>query len=711
MSLIRTPRQYLLQYGIAIAISIVPGDSVRPATAASYQSLHDFYAYPSGASPDARLLKASDGKLYGAAISGGFYGMGTIYRVNLAGSLTVMYSFRASDNVRPINGPLVEGGDGAFYGMGGARGDIAGRIFRFSPKTGEFSIIHVIKNSDGLWNPGALTVGSDGALYGFATAAYPNTAALLYRCATSGAFSIVRAFTQSEGAPQFNSLCATPDKHLYGVLRNGGSNGLGGIFKMSLAGDLKVIYSFSQTGGFESSPIILGEDGKLWGIFSEGGPSGVGGIYQVSTLGAGFHLVHSALVGEGFILPSNAGLTLGPDHRYYGRNDAGGGYNAGNIFAVSSDGAFRVLYEGMLASVAIPADRFTTGEDGNLYGVIDGGGNRVGAITRLTPAGQYKAIANFTATDGSIAIAAPVLAADGSYYGVTIRGGHYDGGTLYRQIPGGKYAILHSFSVAEGSPSNIVIGADGSLYGLTTLNAFKMGLDGTFTILAHGVSGGLITASNDGSFYFSQGSTVHKMDSDGVIADVAQIPSGYGYLVGPITLGSDGNLYVVSQYGGENDCGAILKSPVGGVFSTAYSFTGGQDGKFPFDSLAQGPDGNLYGATAGGNYTSECVFRYEVSSGSVKPLYTFLPDQATPVSPVAVKADGTIVGIGMSNHSFAYTVSPGGVYTEQVVMPGINNAVDAPLYDLLVEPGGVVAGTAALGGVHGNGAIFTLPGL
>ena len=164
MSLFRNRCKSLLPYGVGIAFVLgsVAGVSA-PAAAASYQNLHDFYAYPGGTSTYARLLKASDGVLYGVANSGGFYGHGTIYSVTPAGVRTTLYSFRGSE--AGPTGALVEAGDGALYGSTGQNSSNGGAIFRFSPRTGTLSIVHTFQFSDPVFAPSALTVGADGALY------------------------------------------------------------------------------------------------------------------------------------------------------------------------------------------------------------------------------------------------------------------------------------------------------------------------------------------------------------------------------------------------------------------------------------------------------------------------------------------------------------------------------------------------------------------
>src|SRR5271170_2379964 len=79
-----------------------------------------------GAIPALGLIQATDGNFYGTTSAGGGStctgagpgpGCGTVFRITLAGALTTLHSFAGSptDGHQPLS-PLVQGGDGDFYG-------------------------------------------------------------------------------------------------------------------------------------------------------------------------------------------------------------------------------------------------------------------------------------------------------------------------------------------------------------------------------------------------------------------------------------------------------------------------------------------------------------------------------------------------------------------------------------------------------------------
>ncbi len=84
----------------------------------------------------------------------------------------------------------------------------------------------------------------------------------------------------------------------------------------------------------------------------------------------------------------------------------------------------------------------------------------------------------------------------------------------------------------------------------------------------------------------------------------------------------------------------------GGVLTTLHRFSGGADGNVPTDKLAQGADGNLYGATTtGGAYNGGVVFRVS-PGGEFTVLHSFGggDDGALPSAP-AQGLDGNFYGV------------------------------------------------------------------
>jgi uncharacterized repeat protein (TIGR03803 family) len=78
--------------------------------------LHSFDGID-GANPEAGLLQASDGKIYGTTVFGGHEGEGSIFSITTDGTVTTLYSFPSFDHVDGANPfGLMQHTDGKFYG-------------------------------------------------------------------------------------------------------------------------------------------------------------------------------------------------------------------------------------------------------------------------------------------------------------------------------------------------------------------------------------------------------------------------------------------------------------------------------------------------------------------------------------------------------------------------------------------------------------------
>ena len=83
------------------------------------------------------------------------------------------------------------------------------------------------------------------------------------------------------------------------------------------------------------------------------------------------------------------------------------------------------------------------------------------------------------------------------------------------------------------------------------------------------------------------------------------------YPGGGMILGSDGNFYGTTcgtafdgGGPGATSYGTVFKMAPDGTLTTVYTFGGAADGNCPDWELVEGPDGNFYGMTKGGNGTT-----------------------------------------------------------------------------------------------------------
>jgi uncharacterized repeat protein (TIGR03803 family) len=171
--------------------------------------------------------------------------------------------------------------------------------------------------------------------------------------------------------------------NLFGATEYCGANGFGTVFKIDTAGVTTVLYNFhaSYGGSFDgeyplTSP-VLDAHGNLYG-------STEGSVYKLTATGD-FTLLHYFGSGEGD--PRWASPTLDAEGNVYGTTCDGGTYGRGSFFKITPSGLTTVLYSFSGGSDgAGPCAGLLRNEQGDFYGItISGGTFGYGTIFRLKP--------------------------------------------------------------------------------------------------------------------------------------------------------------------------------------------------------------------------------------------------------------------------------------------------------------------------------------
>jgi uncharacterized repeat protein (TIGR03803 family) len=357
------------------------------------------------------------------------------------------------------------------------------------------------------------------------------------------------------------------------------------------------------------------------------------------------------------------------------------------------------------------------GSDGNLYGTTSTGGAGIlsaGTVFKLTQGGVETVLYSFCSVssplcaDGESPVAGVIQGTDGNFYGTTQRGG-LGLGTVFKLTPDGVESVLYSFCGTPGAGS--CAAGDGALPQAGLIQVGEALYGTTF-------QGGRY---NEG--------TVFELTPAGVETVLHSFDGNYGYHgiadgVNPLAaliLGSDGNLYGTTEFGGADNAGTVFQITLSGFEMQIHSFANSpEDGKFPKAALIQASDGNFYGTTNDGGSTGGGTV-YRLNADNVETvLYSFnqaslSTDGNGPRGNLLQASDGNIYG----------TTTSGGVYDLgtilKITLDGVETVLhsfsagngatadgSSPEAGLLQDSSGNFYGTTYGGGANGNGTAFKM---
>ncbi len=325
----------------------------------------------------------------------------------------------------------------------------------------------------------------------------------------------------------------------------------------------------------------------------------------------------------------------------------------------------------------------------------------LGAAGTQAALAKERVVYTFTdATDGGFPQGGVIADAQGNLYGTTTSGGATHNGVVYElsPVPGGTgytQSTLYAFAGGkDGSnpQAGLVAGLDGTLYGTTyaggtpgqgvvfsltppksgstawtekVLWTFTGGNDGgepTCTLILDSAGNLYGTTDTGGTgvvgtvFELSPGSGKHAWTETVLYNFTGNNDGGEPY--GRMLFGADGNLYGTTAGYGQNNYGTIFKltgtaGKADWTFSLLHAFAGGTDGEVPRDGLIQGPDGTLYGDTAGFDDSYGNVFSLQTDGSGYTVLWNVSGGQGYtgngPWQTVSMDAAGALYGATLAD--------------------------------------------------------------
>jgi len=400
----RKPRQFS---SAALTLAVILTTAVvvtRSAQAQTYTILYSFAGGTDGINPVAGLVRDAKGNLYGTTNAGGAHGYGTVFKIDSTGKGTVLYSFTdmKGDGAYPW-ASLVLDAKGNLYGTtlnGGAYGygtvfviDTAGTmtiLYSFTGTTGDggFPFAGVVRDAKG--NLYGTTF--QGGAYDYGT---------VFKLDPTGKETVLYSFTGTggDGANPYAGLARDAKGNLYGTTYYGGLEscyniGCGVVFKLDKTGKESLLHTFSGTGGDGANPsggLVRDTKGNLYGTtrFSAGG----GIVFKVDATGKETVLYSFSGLTDGDE-PFNDNLIRDGRGNLYGTTLLGGdlacnlGYGCGTVFQVDATGKETVLYNftGTGGDGENPMAGLVRDKEGNLYGsTAYGGAYGYGTVFKLKP--------------------------------------------------------------------------------------------------------------------------------------------------------------------------------------------------------------------------------------------------------------------------------------------------------------------------------------
>jgi uncharacterized repeat protein (TIGR03803 family) len=356
-----------------LSLTIIATGSARAQT---YSVIHTFAYMPDGSNPNA-LIQDAQGNLYGTTRVGGtifchenMFTCGSVFKVDPAGNLTVLYTFRGgADGSGPITS-LIRDAAGNLYGDTQGDGNFgdSSTVFKVEP-SGKETVLYDFNGFTGCCQDSPLALDPSGNLYGTSPYAgdfacgYQNVGCgSIYRLTPTRQFRVIHTFTGTDGNQPEGGVLVNGDD-LYGSTILGGDltcyapvgpdtkpQGCGTLFRLDGKGKLTQLHVFiGKADGSAPLGVIQDAQGNLYGIAEFGGdptcyaPVGCGTIFKVDTSGK-FSVLFtftSAVIPE----PSYAThLLIDAEGNLYGVTQTGGANFSGFLFKLALDGTFTNLF-------------------------------------------------------------------------------------------------------------------------------------------------------------------------------------------------------------------------------------------------------------------------------------------------------------------------------------------------------------------------------
>jgi uncharacterized repeat protein (TIGR03803 family) len=276
--------------------------------------LYSFAGGTDGVEPFGGLIRDAAGNLYGTTLYGGRdplqicnsgSGCGIVFKVDITGQESVLYSFRGEEDGGESVGGLVRDAEGNLYGTTELGGDLncisgvgCGTVFKLDNNGNETVLYSFTGGTDGLSPSAGLVRDASGNLYG-TTWQGGDLTCQNFGCGTvfkvdgAGKETTLHSFTAGkDGAFPNAGLIRGTGGVLWGTTVIGGAANSGTLFRVDPSGKEIILHSFA--GGADGSGpyagVIRDAAGNFYGLANSGGDltcnhgNGCGTVYKIAAV-------------------------------------------------------------------------------------------------------------------------------------------------------------------------------------------------------------------------------------------------------------------------------------------------------------------------------------------------------------------------------------------------------------------------------------------
>ncbi len=325
-------------------------------------------------------------------------------------------------------------------------------------------------------------------------------------------------------------------------------------------------------------------------------------------------------------------LYLAGNGDFYGTTTGGGSFSSGNLFRITSSGAYTTLvnFNPATGATNTPVGSVVMDSSGNIYGVVNTVGyiNEGGVFKYGTNGTLTTFASDFTAIFPGLPTGGLIMDGSGNLYGVASEASH--NGVIYKVASNGAISALCTFNGTDGSNpiGNLVRDSAGNLYGVTE----------------YGGSAG------DG--------TIFKLAANGTLTTLVNFTGANGANpAAGLAMDSAGNLYGVTSGGGAYGYGTVYEISSGGTFTDLYNFSQLSAVFNPLGTPYISSSGNIYAdASSGGSNAFGGVFEL-TPPAAVRPTITgasLVPISGTNNWQITINGSGFGTRSGYNNNDSPY---------------------------------------------------------